>query len=127
MFDSNENQQFNSSNLLAGQIDMSLVPKQSNPFREVYFKLSSRSQDAEILMWLTQEPRLSPSQGHPTIASNTTELSEDSGAECVPECFKLGDLETPGDSWGKAVNSSLLFLNGLFSDFNPSSEACGSE
>lgn len=63
MFDSNENQQFNSNNFLAGQIGMRLIPKQNKPFKEVYFKLGSRSQDTEILTWLTQELKLSSSQG----------------------------------------------------------------
>lgn len=79
MFDSNENQQFNSSNFLAGQIGMRLVPKQNKPFREVYFKPSSRSQDTEILIWLTQEPRLSPSQGQLIIANNTEGPSVQTG------------------------------------------------
>lgn len=60
---------------------MRLVPKQNKPFKEVYFKLGPCSQDTEILIWLTQEPRLSPSQGPSMIVNNTTEQREDSGAE----------------------------------------------
>lgn len=45
-FDSNENQQLNSSPFLAGQLGR-FVPRQNRPFRAACFNLSSRSQDTE--------------------------------------------------------------------------------
>lgn len=62
-FDSSENQQFNSNRFLAGRTGTRLVPKQSEPFKEVHCKLDARSQDTDTLARLTPEPRLSPGQG----------------------------------------------------------------
>lgn len=96
MFDSKEHQQFHSSHFLAGQMGMRRVPKQNKPFREVYFKPSSRSQDTEILIWLTQEPRLSPSQGQLIIANNTES----------PSVQKGGTGHAMNSSWEKALCSA---------------------
>lgn len=82
---------------------MRLVPKQNKPFREVYFKPSSLSQDTEILIWLTQELRLSHSQGQLIIANNTE----------GPSVQKGGTEHATNASWRKALCPSQLLLTGV--------------
>lgn len=135
VFDSSENQQFNSNHFLAGRTGTRLVPKQSEPFKEVHCKLDARSQDTDTLARLTPEPRLSRARAPGTV-SNRSERRGDSGPGMLlgashrgpaharagwegPSVLQLGFLERPS---GRSSRGAGVWVRAAWPP--PSLQAC---